>query len=185
MTIQGRQEAVAAFEAVVAHYEGALLRYACRLADPDTAQDIVQETFLRLHEGWRAAMEPSPVMNAWLYRVVHNSAIDFRRREARRRLLHLRQAEERERHAEPDCGASSRVSDSGHRAAQALRRLKDREQQIVILKVYEGKSYQEISEITGLTTGNVGFILHHAMRRMAEWLQAGAGAGGEGREGRP
>jgi len=86
-------------------------------------------------------------------------------------LLHLRHAEEGERHIEPDRGEGSRVSESGHRAAQALRRLKDREQQIVILKVYEGKSYQEISEITGLTTGNVGFILHHAMRRLAECLR--------------
>ena len=46
-----------------------------------------------------------------------------------------------------------------------------REQQLVILKVYEEMSYKEISEITDLTVSNVGYILHHAMRKMADALK--------------
>jgi RNA polymerase sigma-70 factor (ECF subfamily) len=61
------------------------------------------------------------------------------------------------------------------RARSALRSLSPREQQLVILKVYEEKSYREISEITGLTSGNVGYILHHAMRKMAQLLKKGGG----------
>ena len=41
----------------------------------------------------------------------------------------------------------------------------------MILKVYEEKSYREISEITELTEGNVGYILHHAMKKLAKMLK--------------
>jgi DNA-directed RNA polymerase specialized sigma24 family protein len=42
---------------------------------------------------------------------------------------------------------------------------------MVILKVYEEKSYKEISEITGLSVSNVGYILHFAMKKLAEELK--------------
>ena len=49
--------------------------------------------------------------------------------------------------------------------------MSERERQLVILKVYEEKSYNEISEITGLTSSNVGYILHHAMKTLAAILR--------------
>ena len=42
---------------------------------------------------------------------------------------------------------------------------------VVILKIYEAKSYHEISDITGLTEGNVGYILHHSLRTLASGLK--------------
>ena len=41
---------------------------------------------------------------------------------------------------------------------------------IEYLKVYEEKSYREIADETGLTVGNVGFILHSAMKKLAAKL---------------
>jgi DNA-directed RNA polymerase specialized sigma24 family protein len=31
-------------------------------------------------------------------------------------------------------------------------------------------SYEEISQVTGLSNGNVGFLLHHALKRLREWM---------------
>ena len=62
------------------------------------------------------------------------------------------------------------MSDQALGAAEALRRLGDRERELVVLKVYEEKSYKEIAEITGLTVSNVGFILHTAMKKLATML---------------
>ena len=47
--------------------------------------------------------------------------------------------------------------------------------QFTKLKVYEEKSYKEIGEITGLSTGNVGYILHHAMKKLAKELRKEGG----------
>ncbi len=161
-----------AFEAVVARYEAQLLRYAVRLMfDHDTAQDVVQDTFIKLLRHWKGQMEPSAHMSNWLYRVAHNRAVDYLRKESRRSLLHRRQAAERPDHTPPNRGEGFRVSAAAEAAAEALLILNHREQQLVILKVYEEKSYREISGITGLTVGNVGYILHHAMKKLARHLR--------------
>ncbi len=161
-----------AFEAVVRHYETPLLRYAARvLNDPDAAQDVVQDSFIRLLHRWKGEMVPDGRMANWLYRVVHNCAVDHIRKISRRSLLHRRVAEEQEHIVPPDRGAAFSVSDEARRAAAALQTLDLRERQLVILKVYEEKSYKEIGAITGLSTGNVGYILHHAMRKLARALE--------------
>jgi RNA polymerase sigma-70 factor (ECF subfamily) len=167
-----RAERLEAFEAVVRHYEAPLLRYAARvLNDPDGAQDVVQDSFIRLLRRWKGDMVPDTRMANWLYRVVHNRAVDRVRRTARRSLLHRRAAAEQEQIIPPDRGAAFAVSDRALRAAAALQSLDLRERQLVVLRVYEEKSYREIGAITGLSTGNVGYILHHAMRKLARALE--------------
>ena len=166
-----KAERLAAFERLVATYEGPLLRYAGRILLNQTAsQDVVQNTFVRLYRRWEGDWEPSPPVSSWLYRVAHNCAVDHLRKESRRRLLHLRQAEERPVSAAPNRGEGFHISERAERAAQALKTLSLREQQLVILKIYEEKSYREIGDITGLSTSNVGYILHHAMKKMAAAL---------------
>jgi RNA polymerase sigma-70 factor (ECF subfamily) len=166
-----RQAGLEAFDEIVNTYEGPLLRYVSRLVSgSDAAQDVVQNTFIRLFRRWHDAWCPGPRISAWLYRVAHNCAVDHLRRETKRRELHKRHAEESETAARPDRGEGFRVSEAAEKAAAALHALSLREQQLVILKVYEEKSYREISEITGLTVSNVGYILHHAMKRLAAEL---------------
>jgi len=161
----------AAFEAVVHHYEARLIRYASRITGcNDVAQDVVQDTFIRLFRKWTGDFEPSPMLSSWLYRVAHNRAVDAVRRRARRSVVETQLAEERPDSVPPAIGVTA-VGEQALRAEAALRRLDAREQQLVILKVYEEKSYREISEITGLSVGNVGYILHHAMRKMSVALK--------------
>lgn len=116
-------------------------------------------------------MQPSSDLAAWLYRVVHNEALDHLRRERRRSLLHWRHAEEPTL-AREELPPHARVGDAATQAAEALDILTERERQLVVLKVYEEKSYREIAEITGLGTGNVGYILHGAMRKLAAHLKS-------------
>ena len=92
----------AAFEHMVATYEAPLLRYAARLLrDPDAAQDAVQNAFLRLYRNWPGAWEPGPAVSSWLYRVTHNAAVDYLRRESRLQTLHQREAEEQPQELPP------------------------------------------------------------------------------------
>ena len=80
-------------EAIVAEYETPLLRYAARiLNNPAAAQDVVQNTFIKLFRGWKPGMHASPSLKSWLYRVTHNEAVDYIRRESRLQLLHEKQA---------------------------------------------------------------------------------------------
>lgn len=157
-----------AFEALVYNYQAQLLRYASRIVcDVNAAQDVVQNTFIKLFKNWEGALEASSKLSAWLYRVAHNCAVDYLRHETRRKNMHTSFSMEQDEILQPDVGEAFLVSEEATKAVHALHTLSMREQQLVILKIYEGKSYKEISDITELTIGNVGYILHHAMKKMA------------------
>ena len=162
----------AEFEAVVREHESGLLRYAARvLNDEDAAQDVVQDAFLKLHRNWSAVRKPGSSLSSWLYRVTHNLAVDHIRKKSRLQKLHWRQSREREALSTPKWRQNSGESAAAEKARLALDALDMRERQVTLLKVYEEKTYREISEITGLSPGNVGYILHHAMKKMARQIK--------------
>ena len=55
------QDRAACMEAIVTEHETSLLRYATRLLNShDTAQDVVQNVFIKLYHNWPEGMQPSP-----------------------------------------------------------------------------------------------------------------------------
>ena len=57
------------------------------------------------------------------------------------------------------------------RVRSEIDRLRPRLRMVMLLKVQEGKSYREIAEITGLTTTNVGYLIHQAMKTLKTRLE--------------
>lgn len=155
-------------EAIVAGHETALLRYATRILDnPSAAEDVVQNVFVKLFESWKKGTHPSDKLKSWLYKVTHNEAIDFIRRESRLSVLHKKQAEDPA--ACPD-GIHCAEGDAERRAKvlEHVRSLHPTEQQVLLLRLDEGLSYKEIAEVTGRTEGNVGCILHGAVMKISK-----------------
>jgi len=154
-------------EAIVAQYETALLRYATRiLNNPVMAEDVVQNVFIKLFECWKTGSRPSDKLKSWLYRVTHNEAVDFIRRESRLSFLHQKQAEQP---AECPDGVHCAEKEEDRRAMvlEHVRKLHPTEQQILLLRLEEGLSYKEIAEVTGRTEGNVGCVLHNAVLKIS------------------
>lgn len=164
------RDRLGSLRSLVDAYEGALLRYVSRLmGNASSAEDVVQNTFLKFIRKWRKTLEVSPEAARWLYRVARNEAIDQMRADSRRSRLHAEHGGEAMAHPAPVNAPPARADS----VADAMSRLSDRERELVVLKVYEEKSYKEIAEITGLSVGNVGFILHGAMKKLADMLQGG------------
>jgi len=159
--LRGDEEA---FAGVVRAYNTRLLAYArAFLNDPEDCREAVQDAFLRFHQS-RGAIHANP--QAWLFKVVRNLCIDQRRRQARRT-------------ADPSQVLPFPAAfhpDERLKVHEALAALPERDRAVVCLKVLEGLSYQEIGDALGLSAGNVGFILHHALRKLASILSAGGRA---------
>jgi len=155
-------------EDIVAEHEQALLRYAGRLVNNSaSARDVVQNVFIKLFRKWDGVSKPSAGMKSWLFRVTHNEAVDYVRRESRLRLLHERHGEEA---AARSGGCASDVEDKHAAVLQHIKALRLREQQVLLLRLEQGLSYQEISEITGHKPSYVGKILHDAVRKLSKIL---------------
>lgn len=161
-------------EALFAALESPLLSYALRLtAERVVAEDLVQEAFMRLHAQFAEVREP----RRWLYRTVHNLALNHRRNSAKTVALD----------PAPDESHSSNASYSAQETAPlpdaqiirleniglvrlSLAALDERSREIIRLKFTEDLSYAEISARTGLKTGHVGYLLHHALKAIAAEL---------------
>jgi len=159
-------------EELFAALESPLLRYAGRLLnDHEMAQDTVQEAFLRLHAQFHQVREPRP----WLYRTVHNLALNHQRRIVRLRPLDPGKdsdapggSEPADAHPLPD-EEIARQEGAGL-VRSSLKSLDARSRELLRLKFNDELSYKEISARTGLTIGHVGYLLHHALKNLASEL---------------
>lgn len=157
-------------DAVLDEHEGPLLRYAARLTgDLERARDIVQDTFLKLLEADRAAIEGH--LAEWLFTVCRNRALDVNRKEQRMGATTNGQLED---HAPPQAARPGVTEHVEHHSAvlAAVADLPERQQELLRLKFQNGLSYEQISRITSLTASNVGFILHTALKSLRERLAA-------------
>lgn len=161
---------VGAFEALVSRYEGPLLGYAERaLGDAAAAQDAVQETFLRLIREARQ-IDHGEAIGTWLFRVCRNAGIDAVRKEGRMRALYEKAARTQAEGAPRSDPVERREAQDALR--EELEKLPANQRNAVVLKVQQGKSYREISAITGLSESNVGYLIHHGLRNLAHGLKA-------------
>lgn len=149
--------------------ESPLLSYARRLAPKgDMAEDLVQEAFMRLHAQFDQVRAP----RSWLYRTVHNLALNHRRTGERIAPF------ERTSGSEP--GSGSDPADPQPLPDEQIARwegvglvrlnvqnLDARSQELIRLKFTEDLSYKQISQRTGLSVGNVGYLLHHSIKSLA------------------
>ncbi len=159
-------------EELFAALESPLLSYALRLAGQlSVAEDLVQEAFMRLHEQFDAVREP----RRWLYRTVHNLALNQRRKDSKIVALPTTTEDDAPNHAEPTDTQPlpdeqiARLEGIGL-VRLSLETLDARSRELVKLKFNDGLSYKEISARMGLSVGNVGYLLHHALKAIGDEL---------------
>lgn len=147
---------------ILLKYEGDLLRYAQRIVgNPEQAQDVVQETFLKLWRQNRAEIDGHLV--EWLYTVCRNQAVDVRRKEQRMHTLADESWAARET-TDPTPGTVVERRDSAAQVLDMVDGLPENQQEVIRLKFQGGLSYREISRVTGLTVSHVGVLLHTGLK---------------------
>ena len=162
----------ATIEEVFASLESPLLAYARRLlGDFGVAEDVVQDAFMKLHSQFHQVRTPQP----WLYRTVHNLAVDHQRRASR--IVLVGDSKDDEFPAN-DAADSQPLPDEQIARWEGiglvrlvLETLDERSRELIRLRFEEDLSYKEIAGRTGLAVGNVGYILHHALKAMALELE--------------
>jgi RNA polymerase sigma-70 factor (ECF subfamily) len=164
-------------EELFAALESPLLNYALRLVGVrNVAEDLVQDAFMKLHRQFAEVREP----RRWLYRTVHNAALNHRRDTAKIIPLVPANAD-----SSPESHSSYAIdtTDESPLPDEQIARLEGiglvrlslatldaRSRELIRLKFNEDLSYQQISERTGLKPGHVGYLLHHALKAIAQEL---------------
>lgn len=147
-------------ECVDLHADG-LYRFVLKnLQHMEDARDVVQNSFEKL---WmhRGSVDPAKA-KSYLFTIAYHQTVDHvRRRKLAREVEHDPGQAVLNRSAQPDI---ARILE------EALSRLNPTQKSLVLLKDYEGYSYQEIGEITGLNPTQVKVYLHRARMTLRNYL---------------
>lgn len=151
--------------ALFARHHGELFRYAARFTgEPDLAEDVVQEAFVRL------ALKPPrdhSHVRAWLYQVATSVAIDAQRA-TRRRLTLV--TDERAKYAAgdppPATDRAAEREDVRGRVRAALAELNEKERAVLLMRE-DGFAHREIAAMVGTTTKSVGTMIARALAKLA------------------
>lgn len=146
-----------------------LFRYLDRLSgEPDLANDLVQETFVRLYR--RGSLPDTP--EAWLITVAMNLFRNAKAKRTRRRGLLTRARAQAVLADPPATDDATGAAEERLRVRIALERLRDRERQLLLLNA-EGYRYSEIAGALDLNEASVGTLLARARRAFREaWEEA-------------
>lgn len=163
-----------AFARLIDRYKDPMVNYLSRLTGSrDRAEDLAQETFLRLYRSADRYVEQGHLA-AYLYRIATNLLRSEERRRRRWRLLSgeflHRHAGENGHRPTPSAHARLEREELAGRLSRALASLPLRYRAPVVLREVDGLSYEEIARVTGLKAGTVKSRINRGRRRLQEIL---------------
>ena len=150
------------FHDIVAANQRRILAIARSYAPADECQDLCQEILLQM---WRGldGFEGRSAPSTWVYRVALNTAITYRRKTGRR----VRPAARSLSEMHPDPAAPPNPGDEILILEEFLSSLGKVDRAIFLLYL-EDLSYREISEVVGMTDGNVGVRINRLKRTFTQ-----------------
>jgi len=130
-----------------------------RLGDRQEAEDAVQATFLNAFRGLERGIVPYSE-TAWLFKIAQNVCMTLMRASFRRRRLEMPVA------IADTLPSPEREIEPLFDLAGAVRRLPARQGRAIVLREWQGLSYEEIASELGLTQSAVETLLHRARRSL-------------------
>jgi RNA polymerase sigma-70 factor (ECF subfamily) len=165
------------FEALVRRHAGLVFSIArSRLHDQESAEDLLQEVFLRVHLNL-ARLRDATRLAPWLARLTRNLASDWNQRGQRRSQLVPMVPMDEETADVPDTQmkGAREIMESEERAAavrEAIDRLPPDLGEVVWLHCIEGMTQIEISRRIGVRQSTVNRRLHRAFAAMRDWVSS-------------
>ena len=164
-----------AFDALFRRWTRPVLRYLTRmLRDASAAEEVAQETFLRVHRA-RAEYAPEARFSTWLYTIATRLALNELRRRRRGALV-----------PEPEEGAETRAfadpapppdvqADLRRRVAgteEALAALPERQRAALWLVAVEGLAYEEAAQALETSVASIKSLVHRARCALVDATKA-------------
>jgi RNA polymerase sigma-70 factor (ECF subfamily) len=164
------------FGHIVTRYENKLASYIRRLGirNEEDRQDVLQNIFIKVYKNLYG-FDTSLSFSSWIYRIAHNEAISFYRMNSVRPEGHLvDKADEILSFISSAEESQEKMFDSHINAQEvsaALEALDSKYRDALILRFFEHKEYDEISDILKIPIGTVGTLIHRGKQELKKHLE--------------
>lgn len=142
-------------------YSDNIYRFALKnLRDSEKAKDIVQDTFMKL---WVKVEDVNfEKVKSYLFTSAYHAMVDLSRKE--KRVGEYNEAKVKR------MGHNDQYSDAKEILDAAVEKLPDIQRQMILLRDYEGYSYEEIGEIAGLNESQVKVYIFRARKFLKDYI---------------
>ncbi len=163
------------FGILVERYETRLRRYIMRFINcsPEDAEDIVQDTFINVYRNLNG-FDTDLKFSSWLYRIAHNEAVSHLRRITARPATPWEDDKLEALASDADVERELHRKMDGTIIRAAVDRLDAKYKEALVLRYFEDKSYEEISDILQKPTGSVSSLITRAKRLLVKELKKAA-----------
>jgi len=166
------------FSWLMKRYEKPLLRYIHRAtnASREDAEDILQDIFIKVYRSLNA-FDQKLSFSSWIYRIAHNEIINQHKRRVRSRTISLDSESTGGETIQDELSSNKSIQDdyiakeNSERVRKALGKLSIKYREVLVLRYFEDKDYQEISDILRKPPGTVAVLLNRAkakFKKLAE-----------------
>lgn len=158
-----------AYGKIIERYEGPLFRYIRRLTNvsPEDAEDLLQEVFIKAYQNLRD-VDKRQKFSSWMYRITRNHVIShFRKHQARPEGHRLELDDHAFESLVGECYADSPFDKEQLREQmdKILKKMDQKYREVLVLKYFQEKSYDEISYILNKPSGSVATLLRRAKKQ--------------------
>lgn len=154
---------LAAFDELVKKYQKPLYSMAYRMmSNHDDASDLIQKTFVKAFTGL-GSFERRSSFKTWLYQIAINLAKNVYRDRSRVEYVNLDKVVIRRN---PRTLEAMIVKESRQRLRNALTDLPEKQRLTLLLRIQEGKKFEEIADIMKCSIGTAKANYHHAVQKL-------------------
>lgn len=160
-----------AFEELVKRYRNDVFGLSYHFVrNPEDAWDLSQEVFVKAYKALKRFRQEAS-FKTWLLRITANQSKDYLKK---RRLATVPYDDRLGPHKEAGPAARpdrhAEMQELGRSIEQALDTLPHKHRTVIVLREYEGLSYEEMASVIGCSIGTVMSRLHHARRKLRNQL---------------
>ncbi|RFM26289.1 RNA polymerase sigma factor [Deminuibacter soli] len=161
---------VSAFDELYWKYHQPVYRNVIKLIkEPEVAEDILQEVFIRLWEN-RAKLDPTQSVAGWLFVISFNLSVNYTRKRMREQALHKSMFSSAQEQA-----ADFQLYERQHKLLEtAIAQLSPQKKKIVTLCKLEGKTYEEAANELNISRHTVKEYLSSAMVNLNDYIKSHA-----------
>jgi len=165
------QKDVARYDEIIDRYQGKLFAYLYRLmGSKEDADDVLQDVFLKAYENLKS-YDPKRKFSSWIYRISHNEAVNYIRRKSLKKFIsweNIVMSKDKLEMSNSENGADKIFlkKERKQELERALEKLPFKYRQILLLRYFSEKSYQEISEILAKPINTVGTLISRAKEKL-------------------
>lgn len=155
-----------AFTELVKKYQQPLYFQIRRMVnDYESTHDVLQNVFIKVWKHLDSFREDSK-LSTWLFRIAVNESLTWLEKEEKRKTIELPKEENN-----LSTAISPSTAQIEQKLASAIKSLPPKQRIVFLLRYYEERTYEEISELVDTSVGSLKASYHHAVKKIEDFIK--------------